>query len=64
MSLKKSYGPAVRVAIVSLLICGLLFPLVVTGFDQQLMPYQANGSILQLNGRDVGSYLIAQNFSF
>lgn len=51
-------------AIISLLICGLLFPLVVTGFAQLIMPFQANGSILQLNGRNIGSYLIAQNFSF
>ena len=63
--IKKSYGPALRLAVVSLLICGLVFPLVVTGFAQAIFPDEANGSIAHLsnNGRAVGSYLIAQNFS-
>ncbi|MBI2938734.1 MAG: potassium-transporting ATPase subunit C [Thaumarchaeota archaeon] len=47
----------------SLLICGLLFPLLVTGLAQVLMPYQANGELVQFNGRYVGSTLIAQNFT-
>lgn len=63
--IKKSYGPALRLAVVSLLICGLVFPLIVTGFAQALFPDQANGSIAHLsnNGRAIGSFLIAQNFS-
>ena len=63
---KRNYGPALRLAIVSLLLCGLIFPLLVTGFAQVLLHGQANGSIAHLNGsngRSVGSYLIAQNFS-
>jgi K+-transporting ATPase ATPase C chain len=59
----RNYGPTVRLAIVSLLLCGLLFPLVVTGFAQVLFPYQANGDIVQFNGRNAGSDLIAQNFT-
>ncbi len=50
-------------ALVSLLICGLIFPLVVTGLAQAFMPFQANGEIVQLNGRNVGSYLIDNNFT-
>jgi len=49
-----------------MLLCGLVFPLLVTGFAQVLLHDQANGSIAHLNGsngRSVGSYLIAQNFS-
>ncbi len=48
-----------------MLLCGLVFPLLVTGFAQVLLHDQANGSIAHLNGsngRSVGSYLIAQNF--
>jgi potassium-transporting ATPase KdpC subunit len=63
---KRNYGPALRLAIVSMLLCGLVFPLVVTGFAQVLLHDQANGSLAHLNGnngRAVGSYLIAQNFS-
>lgn len=53
----------VRLALVSLLICGIFFPLIVTGLAQVLFLYQANGEITQLNGRKIGSELIAQNFT-
>lgn len=49
-------------ALVSLLICGVIFPLLITGLAQAFFPYQANGEITQFNGRSVGSDLIAQNF--
>jgi K+-transporting ATPase ATPase C chain len=60
---KGSYRPALGLAIISLLMCGLFFPLLITGIAQVLMPYQANGEILQFNGRNIGSSLIAQNFT-
>jgi K+-transporting ATPase ATPase C chain len=59
----QNYGPAIRLAIISLILCGLAFPLLMTGFAQLLFPYQANGEIVQFNGRDAGSILIAQNFT-
>ncbi len=61
--IKKTYGPAFRLAVISLLLCGLIFPLAVTGFAQVLLPSQSNGSVMQFNGRNVGSNLIAQNFT-
>ena len=60
---KRNFKPVVGLAAVSLLICGLLFPLLVTGIAQVLFPYQANGEIVQLDGKAVGSNLIAQNFT-
>jgi len=70
LSLKKEIGrnsaPAFRLAVVSMILCGLLFPLAITGFAQVLFPDQAKGSIANLNAHSdtvVGSYLIAQNFS-
>src|SRR2546428_12104323 len=63
---KRTYGPALKLAIISMILCGLVFPLVVTGFAQVLLSDQANGSMAHLNGNNgkaVGSYLIAQNFS-
>ena len=60
---KDIYSPLVRVAIISLILCGLVFPIVVTGLAQVLMPYQANGEIVQFNGRKVGSILVAENFT-
>ncbi len=61
--LRQNYGPAVRLALISLVICGLVFPLVITGLAQVLFPSQANGSLVQFHGRNIGSSLIAQNFS-
>jgi K+-transporting ATPase ATPase C chain len=60
---KHGYGAAFRLALISLALCGLLFPLVVTAVAQIFIPYQSNGSIIQSHGRDVGSILIAQNFT-
>ena len=63
---KRNYGPALRLAIISMLLCGLVFPLVVTGFAQVLLHDQANGSLAHLSGsnsRAVGSYVVAQSFS-
>ena len=60
---KDIYSPLIRMAIISLILCGLVFPIAVTGLAQVLMPYQANGEIVQLNGRNVGSILVAENFN-
>jgi K+-transporting ATPase ATPase C chain len=60
---KPNYKPVAGLALVSLIICGLLFPLLITGIAQVILPYQANGEIVQLNGRNVGSNLIAQGFN-
>jgi K+-transporting ATPase ATPase C chain len=57
------YGPLVRVAVLSLILCGLVFPIVVTGIAQVLMPYQANGELVQYRGRNAGSILVAENFN-
>ena len=61
--LRQIFGPAARLAVISLVLCGLLFPLVTTGIAQVFFPSQANGSLVQFHGRNVGSNLIAQNFS-
>ena len=60
---KVKYSVAIRLALVSLLISGLLFPLLITGIAQVSSPYQANGEIVKLHGNNVGSNLIAQNFT-
>ncbi|MGI0090415.1 MAG: potassium-transporting ATPase subunit C [Nitrososphaerales archaeon] len=60
---KSRYAPIIGIAIISLLLCGLFFPLLITGIAQATMPYQANGEIAQLGGRSVGSYLIDNNFT-
>jgi potassium-transporting ATPase KdpC subunit len=60
---KWNFKPVIGLAVISLLICGVFFPLLITGIGQVLFPYQANGEIVQLNGKDIGSNLIAQNFN-
>jgi K+-transporting ATPase ATPase C chain len=59
----KNLKPIIGLALVSLLICGLFFPLLITGLGQVFFPYQANGELIKLNGQAVGSNLIAQNFT-
>jgi potassium-transporting ATPase KdpC subunit len=57
----------VRPALVSFIalsaLTGLVYPLAVTGIAQAAFPYQAAGSLVQRDGRPVGSTLIGQNFS-
>ena len=60
---KMNFKPIIGLALVSLLICGLLYPLLITGLGQVFFPSQANGDLVQLNGQTVGSNLIAQSFT-
>jgi len=55
--------PIVGLAVLSMLACGLLFPVVVTGIAQAVFPYQANGSQAHLGNRTVGSYSIDNGFT-
>src|ERR1700730_5177486 len=57
------YRPVVGIAVISLLVCGLFFPLLITGVAQVILPYQANGEVVNLNGHAVGSNIITQNFT-
>lgn len=49
--------------IVTTVILGIVYPLVVTGLAQVLFPDQANGQLLEHNGKVVGSRIIGRGFS-
>jgi K+-transporting ATPase ATPase C chain len=54
--------PAIVVFVLLSVVTGLAYPLVVTGVAQVVFPHQANGSLIENDGKRVGSELIAQNF--
>lgn len=55
--------PALLSVLALTLLGGLLFPALITGAAQLLFPWQAQGSLLELDGRIVGSALIGQRFA-
>jgi K+-transporting ATPase ATPase C chain len=55
--------PALVVFVVLSAITGLLYPYATTGVSQALFPHQANGSLIEGDGRVLGSSLIGQPFS-
>ena len=54
---------SLRFVIVFTVLLGLGYPLVVTVVGQVAFPAQANGSLVQKDGKVVGSTLIGQDFS-
>jgi K+-transporting ATPase ATPase C chain len=56
-------GPAFRVTLFMTVLTGLIYPGIVTGLCQLLFPHRANGSMVTVDGKTVGSALIGQNFT-
>jgi K+-transporting ATPase ATPase C chain len=63
MMIRKQIWPAIAMTLVLCVITGLVYPGVVTALAQVLFPRQANGSLVTVNGRVVGSALIGQSFT-
>lgn len=54
---------SIKLSIVFIIVCGLIYPLVLTGVGQVFMNSQANGSLIYVNDKVVGSKLIGQEFT-
>jgi K+-transporting ATPase ATPase C chain len=54
---------SLRLFLWTTILLGIGYPLVVTGLAQFFFPFQANGSIVNVHGKPVGSFLIGQDFS-
>ena len=63
MHLRRNLVTAVRVTVVTTILLGIVYPLVVTGIAQTFLRDKANGQLIERGGHAIGSAMIGQRFS-
>jgi K+-transporting ATPase ATPase C chain len=63
MNILKQIYPAVAITVVLTVLLGIIYPLVVTGLAQVMFPTKAAGSLIEKDGKVIGSSLIGQPFT-
>ncbi len=61
--MRSQLRPAILLLLVMTIICGVIYPLSITGIASVLFPHRAGGSLIVDDGRVIGSELIGQNFT-
>src|SRR5215831_18905380 len=56
----RQFRPAIMLTILLTLLLGIAYPLATTGVAQAIFPSQANGSLVCVNGKPIGSQIIGQ----
>ncbi|HEY1611025.1 MAG TPA: potassium-transporting ATPase subunit KdpC [Paraburkholderia sp.] len=60
--MKNIFRPALVLFVMLTVVTGVVYPAVVTAVSQAVFPHQANGSLIEKDGKPVGSALIGQQF--
>src|SRR6185369_5081014 len=61
--MKKNLITAILMTVTTTVLLGIIYPLLVTGLAQAMFPRQANGQLIMVAGKTVGSRIIGQGFS-
>lgn len=59
----KQIKTPLKLSFAMFIICGLIYPMMMTGLSQIIFPQQANGSLIKMDGKVVGSELVGQDFT-